>query len=196
MYKNFIKRVIEYCYNYLNINIQISNNVQIGLNTQIQKYAMVNGSTIIGNNCYIGQSTLITSAKIGNYTSIASGVKIGQGEHPIKNVSTSSLFFNDNVFEKLTEKECIIGNDVWIGTNAVILRGISIGNGAIIGAGSVVTKDVPDFSINVGVPAKVIKYRFNNQSIKIIEESNYWNKNLHEAKRLVNEINDRVNPPK
>ena len=171
MYKNFIKRVIEYCYNYFNINIQISNNVQIGLNTQIQKYVIVNGSTIIGSNCYIGQSTLITSAKIGNYTSIASGVKIGQGEHPIKNVSTSSLFFNDNVFEKLTEKECIIGNDVWIGTNAVILRGISIGNGAIIGAGSVVTKDVPDFSINVGVPAKVIKYRFNNQSIKIIEES-------------------------
>ena len=106
MYKNFIKRVIEYCYNYLNINIQISNNVQIGLNTQIQKYAMVNGSTIIGNNCYIGQSTLITSAKIGNYTSIASGVKIGQGEHPIKNVSTSSLFLMI-MFLKSSQKKSV-----------------------------------------------------------------------------------------
>lgn len=196
MYKNFIKKVIEYCYNYFNINIQVSKTVKIGLNTKIQKYVMINGQTIIGNNCYIGHSTLITSANIGNYTSIASGVKIGQGEHPINNVSTSSLFITDNVFEKLTEKECIIGNDVWIGANAVILRGITIGNGAIIGAGAVVTKDVPEFSINVGVPAKVIKYRFNKESIKIINDSNYWDKDINEAKYIVNEIEDWFNSSK
>ena len=73
-------------------------------------------------------------------------------------VSTNTIFYED-AYDDLTKKECIIENDVWIGTDAIILRGVHIGNGAVIGANSVVTKDVPDFAIVAGVPAKIIKQK-------------------------------------
>jgi len=86
--------------------------------------------------------------------------------------------------------ECtIIGNDVWIGAQAIIKEGVKIGNGAVIGANSFVNKDVEPFSIVVGSPAKHIKYRFSDNVVKEIEESEYWNKEPHEARRILNSLN-------
>jgi acetyltransferase-like isoleucine patch superfamily enzyme len=68
----------------------------------------------------------------------------------------------------------VIGNDVWIGTGAIILRGLSVGDGAVIGAGAVVTKDVPPYAIVAGNPARVIKYRFEEAVIKRIQASKWW----------------------
>jgi len=75
-----------------------------------------------------------------------------------------------NVFEK----KCIIGNDVWIGTNSTILRGVTIGNGAVIGANTVVTKDVPDYAIVVGNPARIIKYRFSETIAEKLNGICWW----------------------
>lgn len=75
---------------------------------------------------------------------------------------------------KELNKPCYIGNDVWIGRGVMIKNGIKIGNGAIIGAGAVVTKDVPDYAIVGGVPAKIIRYRFDENTIKLLLESKWW----------------------
>ncbi len=69
-----------------------------------------------------------------------------------------------------------IGNDVWIGANVLILDGVTIGNGAIIAAGAVVTKDVPPYAVVGGVPAKIIKYRFNKEEIDFLEQLKWWEK--------------------
>nr|WP_246566018.1 CatB-related O-acetyltransferase [Tissierella simiarum] len=83
---------------------------------------------------------------------------------------------NDEFKKKLEIKDlCIIGNDVWIGSNAVILRGVKVGNGAVIGAGAIVTKDVEPYSIVVGNPARVIKKRFSEQIIESLEKIQWWN---------------------
>ena len=77
----------------------------------------------------------------------------------------------------------VIGNDVWIGHNAIILPSVSnIGDGAVIGAGSVVTKDVPPFAVVAGNPAKIILYRFSEEKIREIMKSPWWGKDINELK--------------
>ena len=74
------------------------------------------------------------------------------------------------------DDKTIIGNDVWVGYGATILRGVNIGNGAIIGAGAVVTKDVPPYAVVAGVPAKIIRFRFDDNKIDSLQKSNWWDK--------------------
>lgn len=71
---------------------------------------------------------------------------------------------------------CEIGNDVWIGSDVIILQGVKIGNGAIVASGAVVTKDVPDFAIVGGVPAKIIRYRFTKDEINFLNQLQWWNR--------------------
>lgn len=159
------------------------NNV-VGKNTVI-------GGSYIGRNTYIGNETNLSKCQIGRFCSIASCVKVIDNTHPSSVfVSTSPSFFSilkqngqsfvkENKFEehlRIDGYSLIIGNDVWIGTNAVIKGGITIGDGAIIAMGAVVTKDVPPYAIVGGVPAKVIKYRFNEAQIKKLLELQWWNK--------------------
>lgn len=137
----------------------------------------------IGRYSYVGKNNSICNTIIGNFCSIASYCSIGGGEHPINNVSTSPLFYSGkNIFKKnfcefsfnnlnnLTE----IGNDVWIGEKVFIKAGVKIGNGAVIGAHSVVTHDVPPYAVVVGAPARIIKYRFSVQQISKLQEIEWW----------------------
>lgn len=139
--------------------------------------------TYYGKNCQFGNVT------IGKFCSIASNVSIGLGIHPTNEfISTFPAFFSkensgckisfveDNLFEEL--KPVYIGHDVWIGTKAIVLDGITVGNGAIIGAGAVVTKNIPAYAIAVGVPAKVIKYRFSKEKIALLEDFKWWDKSI------------------
>jgi len=159
----------------------------------IDRFCVIHQSKI-GKYSYIGNRSNISYCQIGRYCSIASDVKIGLGIHPIYFVSTSPIFYsNKNVFRKkwtlenqeVTEyRQVIIGHDVWVGANAIIMGGVRIGNGAIIGAGAVVTKDVPPYSIVAGVPAKIIKYRFSPDIIKKIIESRWWDYSEDEMKYM------------
>lgn len=81
-------------------------------------------------------------------------------------------------------KQTRIGNDVWIGCNVVVLAGVSVGDGAVIGAGAVVTKDVPPYAVAVGNPAKVIKYRFRTEIIAGLLETRWWDLPVEEIKKL------------
>lgn len=122
---------------------------------------------------------------IGAYCSIATGVEITSGNHPVECITGSPVIYlkdfgilcedNQELIVKHMSKKVIIGNDVWIGQNVLLLRGVRIGNGAVIGAGAVVTKDIPDYAVAVGVPAKVIKYRFSQDKIDKLNKIKWWN---------------------
>jgi len=139
----------------------------------------------IGDYTYIaGQSTLLNTC-VGKFCSIGPGVRCGLGRHPVDYVSTHPIFFSTSKQAQISFADrsyfdeflpIKIGNDVWIGANAIILDGVSIADGAIVAAGSVVCKDVPAYSVVGGVPAKIIKYRFPEKQIEFLIKFKWWEK--------------------
>jgi len=146
--------------------------------------AAVDKYSSVGEYTYIGDYSIITKAQIGRYCSIGPLVTVGLGEHDINKISTSSDFYEGDVYEQLTKEDIIIGNDVWIGTKATILRGVKIGDGVVIGANAVVTKNIPDFAVVVGIPAQIIKFRFSEEEIKLIKNSQWWDKDILDAREI------------
>lgn len=160
------------------------------------------GNNFIGRNCIITDSSVgkytyicnnceLYNCKIGRYCSIGNSVRLIRGSHPSHEfVSTSPMFFSkkhiafaktyvkDQLYDeyRLTSdgKSLKIGNDVWIGSDVDILEGCSIGNGAIVGAKALVTKDVPPYAIVVGVPAKIIRYRFPESEAVKMNGIKWW----------------------
>lgn len=121
---------------------------------------------------------------IGKFCQIASGVMIimNGANHRMSSVTTYPFNIMGNGWEKVTPKlkdlsfkgDTVIGNDVWIGKNVTILPGVHIGDGAIIGANSVVTKDIPAYHIAGGNPCKIIRKRFEDELINYLEEIKWW----------------------
>lgn len=131
--------------------------------------------------------------KIGRYCSIARPIRIMNRNHPMEFKSTHALFFDP--FLKFAKKDLIeyipltIGNDVWIGHNAIIMPHVkNISDGAVIGAGAVVNKDVPPYAIVVGNPARVVRYRFSQSTIDKLLASRWWEKSLDEIKSNIQEF--------
>lgn len=147
----------------------------------------IDAASSVGSNTYIGEYTHITKASVGSYCSIANNVSIGQGEHVLSNVSTSSVFYQ-NPWEVLTADDCTISSDVWIGVDAVILRGVNIGFGAVVAANAVVTKDVPPFAVVGGVPARIIRFRFPEAKQKDILASCWWEKDPEDAAKIIMQL--------
>lgn len=137
----------------------------------------------IGKHSYVANNSIIYHCNIGNYCSIGPHVIIGFGDHPTNLLSTSpSIYLNDAIFpqqeiDNILEshfKSVEIGNDVWIGAGAYIKNGVKIGNGAIIGSGSVVTKSIGSYEIVAGVPTKLIRMRFQDDIIQLLNIINWW----------------------
>lgn len=126
-----------------------------------------------------------TKTVIGCFCSIGENVHLGHGEHPKNFLSTSPYFYYDALCYKKQDTKSynnfwyyepiIIGHDVWIGDNVFVKNGIKIGNGAIVGACSVVTRDVPPYAIVAGVPARIIRYRFDEKTIQELLKLSWWN---------------------
>lgn len=170
---------------------EVHRDVVIGTGSEVKVGTAIDPASIIGSYVYIGKYCNVTRAKIGSYSSVANGVSIGQGEHDITKISTNSLFY-DHAYDELTKENLIIEEDVWIGADSIILRGLVIGRGAVIGANSVVTKSVPRYAVVVGSPARVIKYRFSNERIASIEKSEWWNHCPKEARLIFKRITKNV----
>lgn len=152
--------------------------------SQVSRKSHVKCCTI-GKYVYVGTDCVINHTTIGNYTCIASSVKIGGMEHPYWSPSISPLLSSDYVFGK----ETIIGNDVWIGALCCIRQGITIGDGAVIGAGSVVTHDVPAYTIVAGVPSRVLKPRFSDDAFRLlVEKSRFWEYDPNKARNIIARI--------
>jgi acetyltransferase-like isoleucine patch superfamily enzyme len=169
----------------------LNQNTIIHHNVHILENCILNNSEIHSYS-YLGKNCLIQNATIGKFCSIANDVSIGLGNHPLDYFSTSPLFYRrQNIFKiNLIEKDLqfeeylpvSIGNDVWIGSRSIILDGISIGNGSVIAANSVVTKDVAPYSVIGGVPAKLIKYRFSDKKIYELNNRKWWDMDLNKIK--------------
>jgi len=156
--------------------------------------------TTLGNKCFIehvttygdirlsdyvsisGPGTVLHAVvgciKIGSFCSIGQNVSIQEFNHAINKPTSYAMSFHFFTHEfkddVISKGDVVIEEDVWIGSNASILSGVKVGRGSIIAAGAVVSKDVPPYSIVGGIPAKVIKMRFNQSRIKELEDSNWW----------------------
>lgn len=150
----------------------------------------------VGKCTYIGTLTAAYDCEIGKFCSIARECYIGGASHPANWVSTSPCFhiknnatgvcYSENKYK--WNKKTVIGNDVWLGIRTIVRGGVTIGDGAVIGAGSVVTKDVGPYEIWAGNPARYIRKRFDDETIRRLEEVKWWDFNddmLREIGHLV-----------
>lgn len=164
---------------------------RLGKYVRIDRYNLIYHSHI-GHYTYTGPFDMVFMAKIGNFSSISYGVTIGPPEHDHQKITTHPFLY-DSKYDIFSEHEVLenkkfskkteIGSDVWIGCNVTILRGCKIGHGAVIGANSLVNKDIPPFSIAVGSPAKIIKYRFDELTINRLLELSWWEWNIDKIKQ-------------
>lgn len=194
--KYFAKIFLKYKYLLLYENIEIGSNVTLIRVTPEDNVRIKNNVSIqncsIGRFSYISDNTKINDALIGRFSSIGPNCMIGLGKHPINKLSTHPVFYSKSykrhnlISFNFKEKETVsIGNDVWIGANCIILDGVKIGNGAVIGAGSIVTKDILDYQIVAGVPAKIIKTRFVDKE-KNKSAIEWWNWDLNKIQQNLN----------
>lgn len=173
LYSKFFKKVIR---GKSVLNSRVDKMAKIYSGTQFQSSSM-------GRYSYVGYDCEILHCEIGSFCSIANGVVIGGAQHPLDWISTSPVFYNEaggtgrhlGNLPVASTPQTVIGHDVWIGSRAQVLAGVKIGNGAVVGAGAVVTKDVPPYAIVGGVPARIIRYRFSEKEIEMIEETQWWN---------------------
>jgi len=172
-------------------------------NSKIHKTSKIeSGSTVINTvfkkHSFCGYDCLFNNCEVGSFTSIAGKVIVGGSAHPVHYVSTSPVFLShkDSVKTKFSRHDfyyipkTTIGNDVWVGEGAYIKAGINIGHGAVIGMGSVVTKDVPAYAIVAGNPAKLVRMRFESEIVDAMLKIKWWDFSDEELARAAHHFTD------
>ncbi|MEB2289966.1 CatB-related O-acetyltransferase [Priestia megaterium] len=173
-------------------NVYFNNETYFEGNNIIYSGSQVNNSSI-GYGTYLSHNCKFPNSLIGRYCSIGENSRIIFGQHPTQRfVSTHPAFYSiqkqagftysdTNLFEEHKfvdnqKRSVMIGNDVWIGQNVQIMEGVRIADGSVIGTGAIVTKDTEPYSINIGVPSRPLKYRFNEQQRSFLLELKWWDK--------------------
>lgn len=197
---------IRYALNWLKYRILIRRyNVIVGKGVRIHKETSFEGKNRVGDctnvalsrvgrGSYLGKNCRLTRSDIGRYTSIADEVILVTGRHPMREyISTSPMFYSKvfgggwtyvdgeyfSPYKFVDEKQrwsIKIGNDVWIGRGVKLFEGITIGDGAVVGAFSLVTKDLEPYGIYVGTPAKLVGYRYEQNLIDLLMENRWWSR--------------------
>ena len=201
LFQHFLKYILL-LFNKENINVaffsKIDNRTLLEGGNKIGRNVGLYNSSI-GYGTFMGNGCEFSDTNIGKYCSISRNVKVIRGRHPASVfVSTHPAFFSTlnqggfhfaskTVFEENVTLQSgysiNIGNDVWLGYDARIMEGVTIGNGAIVGACSLVTKDVPPYAIVGGIPARIIRYRFDEQTIVMLEQIKWWNWSFSDLKK-------------
>jgi acetyltransferase-like isoleucine patch superfamily enzyme len=168
----------------------------------------------VGRYSYIGKTITLSNLKVGSFSSIAQDFVILSGRHPLDYVSTSPCFYsgnnalgshfikNENFQEFKLNSEgyaCTVGSDVWIGFGVRVMDGVTIGNGSVIAAGALLTKDIPPYEIWAGIPAKKISTRFEKEQVERLILIEWWNKPtswLHDKAHLFHDINKFIEKAK
>lgn len=170
-------------------------NCCLGERVDIQRYSMIY-HTQIGDYTYMGRNFTAWHSNIGKFCSISWNVSIGGANHDYNRISQHAFLYakqfglleDDPFYDRFTDK-CVVGNDVWIGCNAVVCRNVTIGDGAVIAAGAVVTKDVEPYTIVGGVPAKMIKRRCSKELADRLIAAKWWNLNHEVIKKNIKAFN-------
>lgn len=163
-----IKQIVFFIQYLLRFPVDLMRHNEVSFKSRIMSNVFLK-NTKVGKYSFIGSYSDVNYAVIGNYTCIANGVVIGGMEHPYWDLCMSPKLSGEYIYGKTT----MIGNDVWIATGCIIKQGVTIGDGAVIGANSFVTKDVPPYAIVFGTPATIHKYRFTED---IINNSSFGSK--------------------
>ena len=175
-------------------NTILASNIEIGPNTRLVNIT-------IGSNSYVSSDSILANANIGHFCSIGPQVLIAPGQHPSNMISTHPAFYSTrhawsakHIKKQLVTENSlvIIGADVWIGARAIILDGIQIGTGAIIGAGAIVTKDIPPYAVAVGNPARVIRKRFSEEQIAKLLISKWWDADIEILLDRIDSFNQNI----
>ncbi|MCF8149744.1 MAG: acetyltransferase [Burkholderiaceae bacterium] len=162
----------------------IVRNSRFGRYTQVGEYSRLE-DVLVDDYSYVCNHCELMSVQLGKFVNIASMVRINPGFHPMERPTLHHFTYRCEQYGLAPEDDAdffhwrrlqrvTIGHDVWIGQNAVIMPGLRIGNGAVIGSGSVVTKDVPAYAIVGGVAAKLIRYRFPRSIAEAVESTAWW----------------------
>ncbi len=176
----------------------VGRNVKLGRRIHVGHGALLAADSV-GDYTYISNYCLIDKSvkSIGKYCSIAYNCRIGSGSHPTNWVSTHRFayakkygFRSDDIDYTDKNFDTYIGNDVWIGANVTILAGVKIGNGAIIGAHSLVTKDVEPYSVVIGTPARHLKFRIPSEQIEKFQRLEWWNWSDQKIKENIHLFSD------
>jgi len=166
--------------------------------TYLNRNTQVGPDAVVGRYFGMNESCFIARATVGHFCSIGARTAINPFNHPIDWLSTHEFQYHPNSFDWVEEYNSIerlartpemfqavtIGSDVWTGHNVNVMPGVSIGDGAVVGAGSVVTKDVPPFAIVVGAPATVKRLRFSEKVVERMLRLTWWNLELEELSGL------------
>jgi acetyltransferase-like isoleucine patch superfamily enzyme len=166
--------------------VYLNRNTQVGPDVVVGKYFGMNES------CYVARAT------VGAYCAIGARTSINPFNHPTDWLSINEFQYHPNSFDWVPEyndfkrlsrtpdmfQHAVIGNDVWTGHNVNIMAGVNVGDGAVIGAGSVVTKDVPAYAIVAGVPAQIRKFRFPEKTIERLLRLKWWELELSDLSGL------------
>ena len=183
--RNICKKTFYYFLNFIHKPIYILNHTRVHSTSRIASGCSFKFTTI-GKYNYIARRNSLYNVEVGNYCCFGPDIHIGGMQHSYWWYSMSPLLSD----ECKKPERTIIGNDVWIGAQAIIKQGVKIGDGAVIGANSFVNKDIEPFSIVVGSPARHIKYRFDECVRKKIINSQYWMYPPKDAKQILLQMKD------
>ncbi len=183
-----IKQIVFFIQYLLRFPVDLMRHNEVSFKSRIMSNVFLK-NTKVGKYSFIGSYSDVNYAVIGNYTCIANGVVIGGMEHPYWDLCMSPKLSGEYIYGKTTT----IGNDVGIATGCIIKQGVTIGDGAVIGANSFVTKDVPPYAIVFGTPATIHKYRFTEDIINKISKSEYWHCAPEIAIKILNELKKEIN---
>lgn len=173
---------------------------ELGAYTEVGDHCVLN-ETVLGAYSYCFGSNDITYSEIGKFASIATGVRINPVQHPAKERAAAHHFTyrcahygfgpdDERIIDWRRENRVVIGNDVWLGHNAVVMGGVTIGDGAVIGAGAVITHDVAPYEIVGGVPARHIGWRYERELIDALLRIRWWDWSHEELKSRLRDFDD------
>jgi len=173
----------------------------LGRYTEVGPFVRLSHSSL-DDYSYIGEHSQADYTTIGKFCSIAAQVRLGPGNHPLERPTTHHLTYRSSLYGLGKDDEAFfewraahpvsIGHDVWIGHGVTVLSDVSIGVGAALGAGAVVSKDVPPYAVVVGVPARVVRYRFEPVVCAALERVAYWDWTFEELRQRLPDLRGNI----